>query len=428
MRTRHRFSRRGRYRVGGMDIRTTTRKAALVAALLAGSGCAQKSALDQFCAQHPGLAPTEPVRTASHYRAPGLRFENWLDWGATMLLDRGYAVVETTRLADHPGDRVISRALSEYDGIIRMSIAKLGDPRCVQSDATLAALDATRRDRFRLELADRGLRADECLAIETPEGLASSHALEINELAPPEDGYAPGLAEWRHHHVFREVEGDRTLAEYWDGGWTKDGQVHTCNRNTDFARFRDELVAPADDADPREAVVELRPPPRFRAVERAPDAGAKQPTASIPRGELDAMRGNDAASTFPRVTLARRTQAGTLVQAPMPDGRWMRMPLDAEVYEWDAAKLFALGGRPALLIARRGEAAMTLELSQFTASFGPAVRWTASVPFTGEAKDRTLLLRDVADEGGRAAFTLVELGDADAESNVAVLSSTRYRW
>jgi hypothetical protein len=81
-----------------------------------------------------------------------------------------------------------------------------------------------------------------------------------------------------------------------------------------------------------------------------------------------------------------------------------------------------------LLAARRGEAAVTLELSQFTASFGPAVRWTAAVPFTGETKNRTLLLRDVADEGGRAAFTLVELGDADAQSNVAVLSSTRYRW
>ncbi len=219
---------------------TAPHLAALTLTLVAVVGCTSQAEIDQACAAHPPKMPEAPVLTDGYFIAAYRVPKPALDWISEQLLTRGFSFIETE-----------GRTMPGMGKYLRFSIGE-GAAACKSADGLLAKFDPNERLKMADRLVDKGLRPDQCLAVEAIAVPTARYRVTITNHSPPRKPWLDGLRgreDVRVQTTLLDAKENRALADIWSV--TLNYQVNIsgkpvtdCYRRDELRRLLDETLQP----------------------------------------------------------------------------------------------------------------------------------------------------------------------------------------
>jgi hypothetical protein len=293
-----------------LNIRLPATVSALVLVL---AGCTPVAEIERECAAHPPRLPDAPVSADGFYVASYWMPQKGAPWPAELLLKRGFRYVET----DKPG------------GGFRRYELSTDEQACAVMNKRLAALHPQQRAVMDQQLAELGLKSNECVAEIAIPAPTSRYRIEMINHSPPRNNWIDGMSgrrDIRVQAIMKDMEAGNELANIRSVTVSYEvtvsgNAVNGCNRRKDVSRLVNEFILPAN-----------APAARASAVKKA-DAVTSFPVEKMvtlevvsratPGGSIDWRRRNEMKQAktpaLPRVALSGAPE-GWMLNLPVGDG------------------------------------------------------------------------------------------------------------
>ncbi len=220
---------------------------AVTLVMLAVAGCTPQSEIDQACAAHPPKLPDAPVVTDGYFIADYRVPRPALDWISGQLLTRGFSYIETE-----------GRTVPGMGAFLRFTIGE-GEEQCKSAERLLSRLQPNERLTLSDRLVQKGLKPNQCLAVQSLASPTARYRLEIFSHSPPRNSWIDGLSgrqDVRVQTMLRDMHENRALADIWSVTLSyqvtvSGSPVTGCQRREELQRLENEFLQPL--AVPRKA-------------------------------------------------------------------------------------------------------------------------------------------------------------------------------
>ena len=261
------------------------------------AGCTPVAEIERECAAHPPRLPEAPVNAEGFYVASYWMPQKGPPWPAELLLKRGFRHVET----DKPGG-----------GFRRYELSSDANT-CAAMNRRLAALEPQQRATMDLQLAELGLKANECVAEINIRAPTSRYRIELVNHSPPRrnwiDGWT-GRRDIRVQAIMKDMAAGNELANIrsitLSYQTTVSGNtVAGCNRRKEVSRLVNEFIQPANAEAPRASAVKKSEAVASFPIEKT--VMLEVISRVTPGGSIDWRKKNDIlqarTAALPRVSL-----------------------------------------------------------------------------------------------------------------------------
>lgn len=226
-------------------LRDLTFATTLIGALLV-TGCSNETAIkaivaetDAFCAAHPVPPLPAPVTAGSVYVGHGALTQSWQNWIPQRLLQKGFTEVESAAsIAPHV------KGKGDY---LRFRVADAADPACAGQRALAAAMPPQKWQTMQRHMTNRGLRPDQCLAIERVTARRSAYWIEVWDANASlrDAGLGVPVERYRRRYVLTDAASGHIMHEHH----SEHGFVYRsmsvpfgCLRLAEWKAFTDDVV------------------------------------------------------------------------------------------------------------------------------------------------------------------------------------------
>lgn len=426
----------------------------LVAALALIAGCNRDAELkaiidatQAYCDANPVPAFPPPVRAASVYVGAGALTQSWLYWIPKQLLQGGFTTVESAAS--------IAPNVAGHGKYLRFRIAPASTASCAGQHELAPGTDESEWKTLQRNMADLGLRADQCLTAERIAERMSPYWLEVWDASASLEKPAIGLPieRTRVRYQLIEAASGRVMHEHVsEHGFVQVSMSAPfgCLRRQEWAQFTDGIVigekagaasAPAPETveNPLPVTVQSQVP----VVESTRDLGR----ATIDYQSLEQRRARTREATVEGFEVLEGTSTDRHETNPgwprylqlVVDGQYRRVRLawlegDPHGAHDRPVRLFDLGDRIGLFAVTRGLAPGTrgtidLSWAEFSRATGSPVLRADTLIRIEDASDVTFqsIVENVQRSADGVRFTVTEISAAAGEEPT-LLRETTYLW